>query len=86
MSEAPPEVLLEISQNSQEITCARASFLKKLQAYGKTTLVAASKMWHEIKTWSYLEFNNFLLIVQREISKPCFQKQPSDIFCKNGCS
>ena len=28
------KVLLEISQNSQENTCARVSFLKKLQASG----------------------------------------------------
>ena len=28
------EVLLEISQNLQESTCARASFLKKSQAWG----------------------------------------------------
>ena len=30
----PPEVLLEISQNSQENTCARVSFLVNLQASG----------------------------------------------------
>ena len=30
----PPEVLLEISQNSQENTCARVFFLIKLQAGG----------------------------------------------------
>ena len=28
------KVFLEISRNSQEITCARASFLIKLQAWG----------------------------------------------------
>ena len=28
------KVILEISQNSQEITCARVSFFKKLQAWG----------------------------------------------------
>ena len=37
------KVLLEISQNSQENTCARASFLIKLQAY-RIPLVAGSKV------------------------------------------
>ena len=31
----PPEVFLEISKNSQENTCARVSFLIKLQASGQ---------------------------------------------------
>ena len=43
-------------------------------------------IWREIKPWGYLEFNNFQLIAQREISKRCFQKQPSEMFCKNRCS
>ena len=32
LQKQPPEVLLEISKNSQENTCARVSFLIKLQA------------------------------------------------------
>ena len=36
------EVFLEISQNPQENTCARVSFLIKLQASGRTPPVAAS--------------------------------------------
>ena len=43
------KVLLEISQNSQKNTCARVSFLIKLQAWGLNTffvepLVAASDL------------------------------------------
>ena len=36
------KIFLEISQNSQESTCARVSFLIKLQASGRTPPVAAS--------------------------------------------
>ena len=32
LQKQPPEVFLEISKNSQENTCARVSFLIKLQA------------------------------------------------------
>ena len=35
------KAFLEIAQNSQESTCARVSFLIKLQASGRTPLVAA---------------------------------------------
>ena len=46
------KVFLEISQNSQESTCARVSFLTKLQAYTfcyRTPTMAASVRFHQSK-------------------------------------
>ena len=40
------KVYLEISQNSQEITCARASFLIKLQVQASDTSVFQWILWN----------------------------------------
>ena len=47
------KVFLKILQNSQEKTCARVSFSIKLQATGRTPLVAASRLLQE--PWNYLQ-------------------------------
>ena len=49
------KVFLEISQNSQENTCARVSFLIKLQARPSTLL--KKRLWHRCFP---VNFENFL--------------------------
>ena len=46
-----PEVLLELSQNSQENTCARVSFLIKLP----TTLLK-KRLWHTCFPVNFVKF------------------------------
>ena len=51
------------------------------QINGKNSFEASFKpMWQEIKIWSYLEFKK--RDGNWEISKRCFQKQSSEMFCK----
>ena len=63
------KVFLEISQNSHENTCARASFLIKLQAEPATLL--KKKLWQRCFPVNFAEFlrTNFL------------QNTPGDCFC-----
>ena len=48
------KVFLEISQNSQENTCARASFLIKFQARSATSL--KKRPWHRCFPMNFLKF------------------------------
>ena len=48
------KMFLKISQNSQENTCARASFLIKLQATPATLLKA--KLWHRCFPVNFAKF------------------------------
>ena len=58
------EVFLEISQNSQENTCARVSFLVKLQALGlRPTTLLKERLWHR---WFPVNF------VKQNTSSGCF--------------
>ena len=45
LQKQPPEVFLELSQNSQENTCARVCFLIKLQVWG-LQLYLKKRLWH----------------------------------------
>ena len=47
-------VFLEIPQNSQENTCARVSFLIKLQAWPETLLKKG--LWHRCFPVNFVEF------------------------------
>ena len=49
------KVFLEISQNSQENTCARASFLIKLQAWD-LQLYLKKKLWHRCFPVNFVKF------------------------------
>ena len=53
------KVLLEISQNLQESTCARVSFLIKLQAWGRSKQISVVKSFEKIK----LPFSSSMLII-----------------------
>ena len=48
------KVFLEISQNSQENTCARVSFLIKLQAAPATLL--KKRLWHRCSPVNFAKF------------------------------
>ena len=48
------KVLLEISQNSQENTCARVCFLIKLQAWGQQLYY--KRLWHMCSPLNFLKF------------------------------
>ena len=48
------KVFLEISQNSQENTCARASFLIKLQAWPET--LSKRGLWHRCFHVNFVKF------------------------------
>ena len=48
------KVFLEISQNSQENTCARVSFLVKLQAASATLL--KKRLWHRCFPVTFVKF------------------------------
>ena len=53
------EVFFEISQNSQENTCARASFSIKLQASGfifKKTILLKNSLWHRCFPLNFVKF------------------------------
>ena len=67
------KVFLEISQNSQENTCARVSFLIKLQApfFHRTPLVAAS-VQGELQVKGYIK--------SKKDTKNCLEKNLR--FCK----
>ena len=52
------KVLLEISQNQQEKTCARVSFLRKLQI-SAWNLIKKKNLWHR---WFPVNFSRFLRI------------------------
>ena len=55
------KVFLEISQNSQESTCARASFLIKLQALASTPLPSPSFIRPPVYSWFILVLLSSLL-------------------------
>ena len=81
-----PEVLLELSQNSQENTCARVSFLIKLP----TTLLK-KRLWHTCFPVNFVKFPRILfltehlwwLLLQKELKLPTvsgvFATWPSNI-------
>ena len=48
------KVFLDISQNSRENTCARVSFLVKLQAWGLTLL--EKRLWHRCFSANFAKF------------------------------
>ena len=48
------KVFLEISQNSHEITCARVSFLIKLQVWSATLL--KKRLWHRCFPVNFVKF------------------------------
>ena len=51
------KVFLEISQNSQENTCARVSFLIKLQASGLSpTTLLKKRFWHRCFPVNFVKF------------------------------
>ena len=51
------KVFLEISQNSQENTCARVSFLIKLQASGLSpTTLLKKRLWHRCFPVNFVKF------------------------------
>ena len=74
-------VLKSFRKFTEEHLCQSLSFNKAADA--ARVLTSFKPIWYEIKTWSYLELNYFQLMLQWEISKRCFQKQPSERFCKN---
>ena len=66
-------MFLEISQNSQENTCARVSFLIKLQALPATLL--KKRLWHRC----------FPVTVSLFVFLKNEQKQPTNVFYKKRC-
>ena len=68
-------VFLEISQNSQENTCARVSFLIKLQAPTEHVWAIASLWWiiEICKIYANIWFNIYILFIQ-EKSSPCVRR------------
>ena len=64
------KVVLEISQNSQESTCARDSFLIKLQAWPSTLL--KKSLWHRCFPVNYAKF----------LRTPFLQNSSGGCFCK----
>ena len=50
------KVFLEISQNSQKITCATVSFLVKLQAWGLQFYLLKKKPWHRCFSMNFAKF------------------------------
>ena len=51
------KVFLEISQNSQENTCARVSFLIKLQDSGlRTATLLKKRLWHRCFPVNFVKF------------------------------
>ena len=51
------KVLLEISQNSKENTCVRASFLTKLEAWGlRPATLLKKKLWHDCFPLNFAKF------------------------------
>ena len=49
------KLFLEISQNSQKSTCARVSFLTKLQARGPATILKKG-LWHRCFPVNFVKF------------------------------
>ena len=59
------KVLLEISQNSQENTCARVSFLIKLQASGiRSTTLLKKRLWHWCFSLNFAKFLRTLFLTE----------------------
>ena len=51
------KMFLEISQNSQESTCTRAYFLKKLQARGlRPATLLKNRLWHKCFSVNFAKF------------------------------
>ena len=76
------KVFLEVSQNSQENTCARISFLIKLQASACNFM--KKRLWQRCflkrkKSWSNTRFGRFLKVIEtrefHERFKPSRLKQ-----------
>ena len=61
------KIFLKISQYSQENTCARVSFLTKLQAWPATLL--KKRLWH---TCFHVKFAKFLITFYRTAPDDCF--------------
>ena len=72
----PPEVFyrkkmfLKISQNLQETTCARVTFLTKLQAYSRPATLLKKGLWHRCFPVNFAKFLRAL-----------FHRTPRDCFC-----
>ena len=64
------KVFLEVSQNSQENTCVRDSFLIKLQTWPATLLKKG--LWHKCFPVNFARF----------LSTPFLQNSPGGCFCK----
>ena len=63
--------LLEILQNSQEKTCARVSFLIKLQASGlKPATLLKKRLWHRFFPVNFVKFQEHLFL--QNTSGGCF--------------
>ena len=68
-------LFLRFSQNSQEDTCVRASFLLKLQASGLPVTSLKRRLWHScfpmkfVKIWGTLILNNICERLLLEIEK-----------------
>ena len=61
------KIFLKISQYSQENTCARVFFLRKLQAWPATLL--KKRLWH---TCFHVNFAKFLITSYRTAPNDCF--------------
>ena len=74
------KVFLEISQNSQENTCYRVSFLIKL--YASACNFIKKETLAEVFSCSYMKiWNKYLLLLLLLL-----ENQPPDVFCKKSCS
>ena len=66
-------MILEISQNSQENTCARASFLIKLQAWGlRPATLFKMRPWHRCFLWVFCK-NTFFTEHLWTTASECWQ-------------
>ena len=54
----PPEVFLKISQNSQENTCVRVTFLVNLQAscLQRPATLLKTRLWHRCSCFTFVNF------------------------------